>query len=156
MSEIMVARRSCVLKTNDGTKYRLKGGETLADAAHPAVVDRPESWRPVEIHLPAEADIPTEGSVVLGGEDRLQVADDLDAYATLLESLAGLVDSLEAKGYPPPPEAERGPGWFAAYVQRVVSTAEVCSTATASTPDDVPPPPRPAARKAASRKSTGG
>ncbi len=52
MTEIVVAKRSGVLRAPDGAMYRLKGGATLADARHPAVAGSPDSWRPVAVHLP--------------------------------------------------------------------------------------------------------
>jgi hypothetical protein len=143
----MVARRSGVLKTENGTKYRLKGGETLADAAHHAVVDRPELWRPMEVHLAAEGgadDIPTEGSVTepLGAEERA-------AYEDLVEVLTSVVEELERRGYPAPDEEDREPGWFARYVFDALASALATNGDPVPAPADIPPPPKPAVRKKA-------
>lgn len=154
MSEIMVARRSGIIRCNDRTAYRLKGGETLAHAAHPAVVDRPEAWRPVEVHLSAAGgadDIPTEGSVTapLDPEERA-------AYEGLLEVLTGVVEELEDAGYPAPPEEDREPGWFAVYVLEALNAERRRPAPLPVAPSAIPAPPRPAARKAAPKKAAPG
>lgn len=134
MTEIVVAYRDGILTAPSGEKFRLVRGKTLADARHPAVRMRPESWGPMVVEL--SVDDPAEP----GDPDRDAKLDELRASVEQAETerdgyrkqLAAVADVLGVRGLMPA-DAGSVEGWLARAV------AEAIDGSAAALPTAPPP-----------------
>jgi hypothetical protein len=98
MTEIMVARRSGTLKNADGVRVRLVAGRTLAHGDHPAVVEHPEMFQPMEIALRTEQG----DDALVGAGDASDLAEQLAEVEETAEhyrkQLADLAEILHDRG----------------------------------------------------------
>lgn len=121
MTEIVVAYRDGILTAPSGEKFRLVRGKTLADARHPAVRMRPESWGPMVVEL--SVDDPTEPS----DPDRDAKLDDLRASIEQAEAerdgfrtqLAAVATVLGARALLPANAGDHE-GWLAEAVAAAI------------------------------------
>lgn len=139
MTNIVVSYRDGVVTAPNGEKFRVVRGKTLADARHPAVQMRPESWGPMVVEL--SVDDPDES-----GEPDTRMAELTEALGAAQseadgyrEQLAAVTEVLSARGLMPnQPLME---GWLAKAV------AVAIDAPAAAPPEPVKPP-----RAARSRK----
>lgn len=116
---IVVATRSGLASSADGSKYRLARGRTLADSRHALVQEHPELWAPYHIELSVDepdGGTPTEGSAAAQYE-----AAEAEATAERYrEQLAAIAEGLHARGLVPADVDTDREGWLADLVFAVI------------------------------------
>jgi hypothetical protein len=116
MTEIVVAYRDGILTAPNGEKFRLVRGKTLADARHPGVRMRPESWGPVVVELSVD-EPEAEGSEPDARIDELiaelaEANSERDRFGGYLSAIA---EALAERGLVPA-EGTDQQGWLVAAV----------------------------------------
>lgn len=121
MTNIVIAKRSGMLRAPNGERFRLAKGVTLADARHPAVVAFPEDWRPVDVALSvndaADSDVPaaeiTEDELA---ELRTELAEAHETVDHLGAQFRRLIEGLVARDVELPEDEAREQGWLVGLV----------------------------------------
>lgn len=133
MTNIVVAYRDGILTAPNGEKFRMVRGKTLADARHPAVQMRPESWGPMVVEL--SVDEPDAD-----GEPDTRVAELLQALGAAQSEaddyrrqLAAVVVVLTSRGLAPEHAETAVEGWLARAVTAAIDER-------AASPEPVKPP----------------
>lgn len=142
MTEIVVAYRDGILTAPNGEKFRLVRGKTLADARHPGVRMRPESWGPMVVEL--SVDDPEDGSDTDARIDELRASvEQAEEVATnYRKQLAAVADVLGTRGLMPADAGIRE-GWLAEAVAAAIDgSAAALPTAPAPAEVAVVAPPR--------------
>jgi len=140
MTEIVVAHRDGILTAPSGEKFRLVRGKTLADARHPGVRMRPESWGPVVIELSVDDPEPSDSSDTDARVSELlasveQAEAERDGYRV---QLAAVADVLGQRGLMPL-DAGSVEGWLARAVAEAIDRS-AAALPTAPAPTEVAPP----------------
>lgn len=135
---IVVATRSGLAASADGSKYRLARGRTLADSRHPLVQEHPELWAPYHIELSVdepEGDAAAErGDVPSWPEKVAEVEQVADGYRA---QLAAIAEGLYARGLVPADVDTDREGWLADLVFAVLDAPAADPSRAAA--DDAPP-----------------
>jgi hypothetical protein len=149
-TRIVVANRSGLAASPDGSKYRLAAGRTLADERHPLVTAYPDLFSPYEIHLPYEGDEPDgpsaaeRGDVPSWPERVAEVEATAEGYR---EQLAAIAEDLHTRGLVPADIDTSSEGWLAALIADILDRSRVEDAAPApegklpeAAPDALPKP----------------
>lgn len=136
---IVVATRSGLAASADGSKYRLARGRTLADARHPLVQEHPELWAPYHIELsvnePGTVGGPTQDET--SAARAFELAEARDTAERYREQLAAIAEGLYARGLVPADVDTDREGWLADLVFVVLDGPAADPSRAAG--DDAPP-----------------